>query len=143
MADNINSTRTLGTRFFRALLGSRYDGMRTNRFSREITSSVFTRSRPILETNDLPSKCIRIARHNRGFVLRPDPPSAVCDILHMPPGSENRSTPARSQFDQRTWLEGNSRSICLHNVLWVSASSWRIPQNQTVGSGLSCSEYKE
>ena len=110
---------------------------------RRLRGALSARSRPSLGKNDPRAGCIRIARHERHFVLHPDPPSAVCDTLHTQPGSENRSTRSRNQFDQRTWLEGNNRSIYLHNVLSVSASSWRIPQNQEVGSSLSCNEYKE
>ena len=103
---------------------------------------VAVRSQPILGRSGPPAGCIRIAQHERHFVLRPDPPLAVYDILHTQPDSENRSTRSRNQFDQRTWWAENNRSIYPHNVLSVSASSWRIPQNQEIGSGLSCSECK-
>src|ERR1700744_5937278 len=100
------------------------------------------RFQPLSGRNDPRARCIRSAPHERYCVLRPEPPLTVYDILHTQPGSENRSTRSRNQFDQRAWWEGNNRSIYLHNVLSVSASSWRIPQNLGVGSGLSCSEYK-
>ena len=45
-----------------------------NHGNRDIIDFLRARSRPNLGRNDPQTECIRIARHERHFVLRPDPP---------------------------------------------------------------------